>query len=155
MANSGIPYYGKFTLNEGKDVYEGQIIDGKLNGEGKATCYITRDSNGGDIQEIVGVFEGTFANNKLNGRGKITYTDGTYYVGNFINDKLNGLGKCFIDNVIYEGEFFRGKLEGKGKVILPNGDVREGFFSQDYLIEGSITKNGQILFTLVHLSTTY
>ena len=67
---------GKITL---KDViYEGEFIDSKLNGQGKATL---KDGT---------VIEGEFTDAKPNGQAKITTKDGTVIEGKWKKGKFKG-----------------------------------------------------------------
>jgi len=141
IKEDGAIFYGKLINGriKGKgtiilpsdEVYEGEWIDGKRNGQGKAI----------NPKAIV---EGTWRDDKLNGQGKITYKNGTVYEGEFKNNKLNGIGKIqFINGSFYEGNYVENNLNGQGKMVDVNGSVFEGEFKDDIFIRGKkIYPNG-------------
>ena len=107
-------------------VYEGNILNGKANGEGKEYVYDTTL-----------IFEGEFLNNQRNGKGKEYYSDGKLlFEGEYLKDKKwngkgynkkgyiiyeikNGKGNIkdykYDGQLLYEGEYLNGKRNGKGK----------------------------------------
>lgn len=88
-------------MNDSLEVYEGEFIDGKLNGEGKI------------ISKYGTVYEGIFADGELNGEGRTTRSDGHIIKeGNFVNGKLNGKG----ERIYRSGTKDKGKWEN-GKLI--------------------------------------
>jgi len=100
------------------DVYEGDLVNGVLNGKGK---YIWKNGE---------VYEGDYLNGKRTGRGKYIYANGEVYEGDWLNGRRTGRGKyIYANGEVYEGDFVNGELNGRGKYIWPNGDVYEG----DYL----------------------
>lgn len=79
---------------ENGDKYEGEILNGLLNGKGKYTW-----ANGD-------VYEGDFSNNLMHGKGKIVYVNGNIYEGDFVNGKYEGHGKLiYADGRVEEGSF--------------------------------------------------
>lgn len=103
----------KYTSPNG-DVYIGEWLDGKKDGQGKMTY-----SNGD-------VYDGEWKDDKINGKGKITYSDGSIYEGELKDDKYNGQGKyTWPDGYVYEGEWKDDKRNGYGKLISVYGVIYE------------------------------
>ena len=109
---------GRVELPNG-DVYEGDLINGKMTGKGRMVF-----ANGNAC-------EGDFVDGKMNGKGKFIWSEkgkwsGAVYEGDFVEGKLTGKGKItWPDGEVYEGDFVDGKHVGKGKYIRSNGDVYE------------------------------
>ena len=79
--------------------YEGEITNGKPNGQGTQTW-----SNGDK-------YVGEWKDGKKHGQGTYTFSDGSKYVGEFKFGKRNGQGTyTFYDGGKYVGEFFNGKM---------------------------------------------
>ena len=57
------------------DIYEGEWLDDKANGQGK---YTTHNGN---------IYEGSWKNDKQDGFGKETWKDDSYYEGHYIDGK--------------------------------------------------------------------
>ena len=100
---------------DGKLFFEGEYLNGQINGKGKAY-----DSSG----ELY--FEGEYLKGQeWNGKGKkyIFYSKSDYE-GEFLCGKLHGKGKEYNHggNLIFEGEYFDGK-RWEGKKYDINGNV--------------------------------
>lgn len=92
-----IPQTGKLTLDQGKMVYQGSILNGKMNGKGTLTF------ENGDT------YTGEFKNGAFDGQGTFTSKDGWTYVGEFKKGLADGKGKLTTENkTIYEGQFKQG-----------------------------------------------
>ena len=90
--------------------YEGEITNGKPNGQGTQTW-----SNGDK-------YVGEWKDGEENGQGTYTFSDGSKYVGEFKFGKRNGQGTyTFYDGGKYVGEFFNGKM-WKGTKYDENGN---------------------------------
>ncbi len=117
------PARGKISMQQGRVVYEGDLVNGKPSGKGKIaakTYYCVGD----------------FLNGELNGRGFCKYTNGDRYEGEFRNDKFNGKGTIqYATGSRYEGEFRDDNLNGKGILIRENGDREEGIWQDGQLVE--------------------
>ena len=172
---NGAKYTGYFQNNmqniKGKiyhadgDIYEGEWLDDKANGEGK---YIRKGliyegqwkndrQNGHGIEKLDdgSYYEGDFVNGKKEGKGKYVWADGSSYIGEFKDNAFNGKGKYIWDNRReYDGDWVKGKMEGKGIFKWPDGrrfegnyvnDKKEGygeyFFSDGKIFKG-MWKNG-------------
>ena len=148
------------TINyDNGTVYEGETLNGKLDGFGKMSFY---DGN---------VYEGYFACGKRNGKGKFTWKTGTYYDGLWVDDlREDDKGyQCYDDESVYEGGWKAGKRDGygvqrwkdkshyegywkedqkcgQGKMIYANGNIYEGNWEQDVRHgEGTILLTGGAL----------
>ena len=94
---AGIPSKGVLKLDNGKIVYDGSLVRGKMNGQGTLTF------DNGDK------YVGTFRNGTFNGQGTFTAAKGWKYEGTFANGQPEGKGKLTTQsNVIYEGTFKQG-----------------------------------------------
>lgn len=119
-------YTKKYTDDSGNVFeYDGEMVNGKLNGMGKETC------KDGSV-----VDEGYFVNGILQ-NGKRTTPGGYCYEGEFKNTELYGIiiaepsgkGKAkYVDGVIYEGDFKDSIPHGKGVMTYPDGKVEKGNF---------------------------
>ena len=106
---------GQLTEADGS-VFQGQFINGQLNGEGLFRNEIVR-------------FSGEFKDGLFNGQG--TYRDNkSEYIGEFLNGQFEGTGQYLHrDGVSYQGNFEQGQFSGKG-VLETNGLRYEGGFVQ-------------------------
>lgn len=118
---------GKLTWANG-DYYEGQFADGLFSGQG-----VLVSTNG--LR-----FEGEFKAGRFHGKGKLE-TDNFSYEGEFVADRMEGHGKLIHGEMEYEGAFVNDKRQGKGRQRFPNKDRYEGDFAND-------SPNGQGVFRL-------
>ena len=89
--------------NTNGDVYFGQVIDGKPNGQGTFAW-----ASGGR-------YVGEFKNGLRNGQGTLTFREGSSYVGEFKDDKYNGQGTLTLKDISrYVGGWKDGKKNGQG-----------------------------------------
>lgn len=106
--------YGKY-LDPVGNIYEGNWVNGKLNGKGKATQF------NGDT------YEGDYSDSKREGQGTYTFKTGDVYFGHFANNSINGKGKRnFPNGNIYEGDWVNGIMEGQGIYTVKNGNYYSG-----------------------------
>ena len=115
--------------------YEGDFVDGEIDGRGKMVV----PSEG--IQ-----YDGEFRNGILHGKGVMTYYDKTTLEGIFINGRLNGKGiKTYDDGTNYKGDFLDSKYHGFGILIEPNGSYegkfRNGKFNGFGILIDDLTKS--------------
>jgi hypothetical protein len=97
--------------------YFGSLVDGKLQGKGRATW-----SNGTS-------YEGWFDQGLFSGNGRLRYTTGDVYEGNFEQGLQSGMGRLTTQQGhVFVGEFSKGELNGKGRQDGPSGTVYEGGF---------------------------
>lgn len=107
-------------------VYEGDIVDGEPNGQGKMTW------------DDGTVYVGGFKDGYFDGQGTMTWSDGEKYVGGFKNGKRNGQGTyTFADGDKYVGGFKDGKFEGQGTYFYADGTSESGIWANDELITSS------------------
>ena len=117
---------GEFVYSEeGNDdnvgKYEGEIENGKPNGQGTFTYGKGKGKGKGD--KYVGEFKGGYKN----GQGTYTWSDGDKYVGEFKDDKPNGQGTyTWSDGDKYVGEFKDGKKHGQGTWTSTDGEKYSG-----------------------------
>ena len=97
--------------------YEGQFVQGRLQGQGKLTV-------------AHGVYEGQFADGDLNGPGRYTGTDGQRYEGAFVDGEYDGEGALTdAGGDRYQGRFTKGQFTGTGRMTDGSGTVVLGEFS--------------------------
>ena len=142
--------YGELYLKSGKK-YEGNFIDGKLNGYGRLI----------DLFGII-CYEGEFKDNQLmDGKGIIIKIeengDKTIYEGDIKNKKKEGKGTEKNKDYTYIGSFSDDLKHGKGKIIFKGGDTYEGEFINGkltgkgiYQWEDKSTYNGEFLDGMMH-----
>ena len=95
--------------------YEGEIKNGKPNGQGESTFPDGRK------------YVGEFKNGYWNGQGTETSPDGEKYVGEFKDGERNGQGiETSPDGTKYVEEFKNGFPNGQGTMTLPNGNKYVG-----------------------------
>ena len=85
------------TYDDGKISYTGDIVNHRMNGEGKLTF------PNGDI------YEGQFKNGVFDGKGFFKAKIGWSYEGDFKHGQPDGQGKLIAkDKKVYEGQFKQG-----------------------------------------------
>ena len=128
--NKGIIY--NFS---GKYIYEGDFINGVMEGDG-----IIKYSDGT-------YYEGQFRNDKYQGKGKIVFKNGGSYEGDFNNNLIHGKGKyIYPGGKIYEGDFQNGMKHGFGKISWSENKYFEGFWINNRQHgEGKYYLNGRTL----------
>ena len=128
--NKGIIY--NFS---GKYIYEGDFINGVMEGDG-----IIKYSDGT-------YYEGQFRNDKYQGKGKILFKNGGSYEGDFNNNLIHGKGKyIYPGGKIYEGDFQNGMKHGFGKISWSENKYFEGFWINNRQHgEGKYYLNGKTL----------
>jgi hypothetical protein len=108
--------------------YEGQLVDGLLNGYGKISA-----ADGSH-------YEGEFSEGLYSGEGKLVFKNGNSYQGQFAKGMPNGRGVLhFTNGGHYEGDVKDGEMHGKGIYTSAEGGRFEGEFNKDAL-------NGQGIF---------
>lgn len=109
------------------DVYEGEVVDGVLTGQGTYVSSLHR-------------YVGAFLNGKMHGEGTIYWPDGRVFAGRFVNDRRQGRGRLeWPDGRVFEGDFVNDRREGTGRLTWGNGDVYSGDFRAN-----QITGNGRL-----------
>ena len=131
---------GTFTYGKGKgDKYVGEFKGGYKNGQGTYTW------SDGDK------YVGKFKDDKPNGQGTYTWSDGDKYVGEFKDGKKHGQGTwTSTDGEKYSGEWKVGKKYGQGTLIYPEKDKFLGEFKGKPWNGKWYDKDGNILYKLVY-----
>ena len=114
--------------------YEGEIKDGKKNGDG--TCkYDNGDIYKGNWKNNVregkgiltwangNIYNGYFKNDTIKGQGLVTLTNGNKYKGEFENDWMD---VTYTNGDKYKGKFKKGLLHGNGICTYANGNKYDG-----------------------------
>ncbi len=116
--------FGTTVKNE--KTYEGEFVNGKLEGIGKVT------------QKNQAVLIGQWKNGLMEGRGEIVFPkrpsdpQREHYIGNFKSDKPSGAGVyTYRTGTVYTGNFVEGKEEGQGTKRHEDGSVYTGSFKND------------------------
>ncbi|MGT2926719.1 hypothetical protein [Streptococcus cuniculipharyngis] len=94
-----VPIKRQATLSydNGRLSYSGQVVNQRLNGQGKLTY------DNGDV------YEGQFINGVFNGQGKFIAATGWQYEGQFKNGQPDGQGTLIAkDKKVYKGTFKQG-----------------------------------------------
>ena len=95
----GQPHGQGLLKSRSGDIYEGEFVYGKQQGEGRLKW--AKDGR---------VYEGSFENDEINGYGTFTSSDGCVYRGNYKDGRKNGLGLCtWSDGRSYEGYWKNGR----------------------------------------------
>ncbi|GGE30579.1 hypothetical protein GCM10011510_09770 [Streptococcus himalayensis] len=94
---SSIPSQGVLTLDNKTIKYDGNIVRGKMNGQGTLTF------KNGDV------YKGSFKNGSFNGKGTFTAKAGWKYEGDFVNGQPEGQGVLTTEGkAVYKGKFKQG-----------------------------------------------
>ena len=115
-------------LYSNKEVYEGEWLSGKRNGNGRLVdpegcVYLgawkdDEQTGYGTFENLVKGYryEGGWLNKNYNGKGSETFDKiGSRYIGTFVNGKKQGQGRFeFSDGSFYEGGFLEGLFHGEG-----------------------------------------
>ena len=103
-----------FVFSDGT-TYEGQWVDNKYDGQGKAQ-YKSADNKDS-------YYEGEFKANLQEGQGKQTWASGSSYEGEWRAGRLHGHGVYTLAGTtmgvnVYEGQWERGMKHGRGKYTI-------------------------------------
>ena len=154
--------FGTMKFSNG-DMYEGEWIEGEMNGVGE---YFVYDSEWGGFEKT---YKGEFAQGKRHGKGCMSYNDYSKYQGNWQNNQRTGYGVCWFangDRFIglwkfdkmmrgtysiaesgdwYDGEIKDGMFDGYGKYYWKSGDFFDGTFLNGKPFNGVlISKDGKM-----------
>lgn len=101
--------------------YHGELLDGRLHGEGRLEY-----ANGA-------FYEGEFREGLYHGQGTWRGASGDTYSGSFVNGLFHGVGVfTYADGSRYHGEFVAGRLHGQGQLETPEGQYRGEFRDDHY-----------------------
>ena len=126
-----------------REVFEGQVIDGKRHGVGEyryadGSKYAGewfkgfRQGYGQLTSEDSTTYTGEWDRNKVHGSGTFKWPDGSSYTGEAFEGLRNGKG-CYISGKhdVYVGEFRRNQLDGRGVFAYHDGSRYEGSFKRN------------------------
>lgn len=134
--------YGKMVYENG-NIYEGEWKDDKRNGQGK--FYTPKGGN---------TYNGGWEDDKKGGYGTITWDDGTInYQGGFKNGQPDGQGITYDKGKkVYDGEWKNGKKNGKG---ILNYETKDGtLIYTGYFVNDAFEGQGTYTFNDIDGSTT-
>lgn len=120
--------------------YRGEIVNGRLQGEGRidypnGSRYVGAFKDGqwhgtGNWQGANGDrYEGEFKQGLFDGPGRFSYATGGVYEGQFKQGALNGKGRYTEPGLSYEGDFKHDLYDGAGKLESADGTRYEGMFA--------------------------
>lgn len=131
---SGLPLTTQAAASSSPDAvtpdggqYYGQLVDGKLQAQGKIEWANGAWYEGGFDKGLFSgkgkhrwstgvVYEGDFKDGVMIGQGRYVDVDGSVYVGHFADNAFNGQGRYELsENRLYEGSFLNGHFDGSGK----------------------------------------
>lgn len=114
----------RFNNNKSEVVFEGNYVDGKMQGE----CFVKDDEH---------VFNGHVDKGMYHGLCRIKYSNGNIYEGSMIRGKISGKGKItYANGDKYEGGFLDNKCSGEGNYLWSQAN-----FNTNLSSNLSITKN--------------
>lgn len=95
---------GRLLLTTTGDIYEGNFIEGYLEGAGKITYGSKNGTNANN-------YAGEFINGLPHGQGTVYFNDGSWYKGQFVTGKQTGTGVYYnsVEDTLTEGEFKDGE----------------------------------------------
>lgn len=115
---------GQVTILPDASVYEGDIQDGRFNGEGKL------------VWPDGAIYEGNFLDGMFHGQGKQVKPDLWTYEGEFKYGKISGYGTMtYSPDIKYVGEFESGYYHGEG-TFYSVGSVYKGDYVDNQIIKG-------------------
>lgn len=148
--HGGLSQVKEVIKNDGQIQYQGNLVNGLLQGPGQIThpdgtihigIFINSMLNGsGNIKHGSQLISsGMFQNNQLNGKGLIIRNQEngqTIEQGKFENDNLVKGSKTYPDGSSEEGTFFNSLLSGDGIKTKPDGKKYSGIYEQGELQDG-------------------
>ncbi|GFN80045.1 MORN repeat-containing protein 1-like [Plakobranchus ocellatus] len=119
--------HGKLLMKDGT-YYEGQFINGEINGNGYKYFSSSKAK-----------YTGQFLNGEMHGHGIMAYFNGNVYEGQWYKNKKQGFGILSTsEKAVYEGTFHGHVRDGEGTQTydesykkLSNGDRYEGYWMLD------------------------
>ena len=106
------------TLPDGSR-YHGQIVDGRLQGQGRL------DRADGSH------YSGQFKDGLFDGQGELVRADGSRYQGHFVRGQPEGEGRRSDAEGTFSGTFAKGLLQGQGHYQSEDGGRYDGGFRDD------------------------
>ncbi|MCR8641781.1 stalk domain-containing protein [Paenibacillus sp. N1-5-1-14] len=123
---------GKYMWEDNKVWYEGDFVEGKMQGSG--TMH--------DVYNPDAYYIGAFKNGLPDGDGKYVHADGGYDVAHYINGKQEGLVKSYNAKgvLVFEGQYKDDVTDGQGTYYAADGFK----FVGNYKSDGSLTGEAKI-----------
>ena len=130
-------------INEDDFVFEGNLQNGKINGEGIITYHSNnklicnfRDNQIKGVTKIINeendIYVGNFEHNNANGIGYIKTSKELFYGGYWLNNNQHGFGyEKWTKGGGYEGEYIKGNKDGIGSLFFLQGGLYEGAFTNN------------------------
>eukprot|EP01035_Chromulina_nebulosa_P027401 gene27401-36041_t len=117
--------FGKMKFPNG-DLYEGEWVENKIEGEGTYTY-----KKSGDI------YSGSWVSNKKSGQGTLEFgSDSSMLVGTWIDGQITTGTWVLKGAAVYEGQFKLGRPFGEGKFNFESGLSQTGSYDVQKLPEG-------------------
>lgn len=111
------------TFENDRKKYEGAVLDGAIQGQGKM---VWKDGR---------IYEGYWKDGLMNGYGKFTYKNGDVYEGDYQNGEKSGEGvMSYVNGMKFLGKFDKGRISGAGKVDYNDGRVMDGTWENNQLV---------------------
>ena len=134
--------------------YRGEVIDGRLQGEGRidyanGTYYQGRFKDGllegpGEWHGANGErYKGEFHLGLFEGQGEFVYGEGTRYQGGFKQGNMHGEGHLQQGGASYRGEFRDDRYHGLGTLEWPDGSSYQGRFVRGEPQGEGVRKNAE------------
>lgn len=133
--------YGRI-IKANMNVYEGDFVNGEMNGEGNCIengiRYKGMFKNG--LKSGVGreewpdksVYFGEFLKNLKHGHGKFEWGNENKFEGQFVKGDISGTGVFLWKNgKRYQGQWKKNKMHGFGQFTWPNGKKYIGYYKRD------------------------
>lgn len=96
-------------------VYEGYVLNGRREGEGR---FVRSDGF---------VYSGGWTNDSMNGTGKMIWPNGDNYSGDVVYGAFQGNGTMiWASGDSYSGQWYEGEFHGKGKLLWSSGNYYDG-----------------------------
>lgn len=109
---------GVGVLDTPKYHYEGEFLNGKLDGNGRI-----------EYKSQKNIYEGEFRNGQIEGRGMFQYFNGDVYEGEMSQGKMHGKGVYkYANGDVYTGDYVNGKKHGMGEIRTKDGKKWSGMF---------------------------
>lgn len=132
--------HGQGTLSHAVtgEVYQGAFCEGKRHGRGVQKCGDASRTDSAAGRRGCVTYEGEWWQGQRHGHGCLTLENGDVYEGSFEHDRISGSGKYrHADGRVYVGEFNDGVKHGRGTLTQLSGDAYTGAF-----VRGRMTGEG-------------
>lgn len=85
------------------------------------------------------VYEGMWKLGNMHGKGKFQYKSGNLYIGDYSEGNKTGKGIFTFASSgnKYDGDWINSKMSGEGIMYISNGDIFNGIFFDDKMVNGN------------------